>query len=86
MVHHPHVQLVQRPVNAGRVEKRDLAALVVEDADDSIARRLRFRGNDRDLLPEDAIEQRRLAGVRTSDERDDAEVGLGSGLGFISHE
>src|SRR5437667_442457 len=38
VVHHPHVELVQRTVNAGRVEKGDLSPLpVVEDADDTVA-------------------------------------------------
>ena len=74
MIHHPHVQFVQRLVNAGRIEDGDLAARIVEDSDDAIARRLRLLGDDGHFLTEDAIEQCRFAGIRAADERDDAEA------------
>ena len=82
MIHHPHVQLVQRAMNAGRIEKGDLPARLVEDADDTIARRLRLLGNDRDLLPENAVEERRLAGVGAAYQRYGAGA-HGSPLGLL---
>ncbi len=84
VLHHPHIHLVQRPVDSGRIEEGDLSPRVVEDADDPVARRLRFGGDDRDLVAEDAVQQRRLAGIRTADQRDHAEMRFAGGFG-INH-
>ena len=67
VIHHPHVEAMQRLVHARRVQKRDLPPRVVEHADDAIARGLRLVRHDRDLVPQHAIEQRRFAGVGTTD-------------------
>ena len=73
VVHHPDVELVQRLVDAGGVEEGDLAALgIVEDADDAVTRRLRLGRDDGDFVSEDAVQQRRLAGVRAADDGHDA--------------
>ena len=47
-------------------------AWVVPDADDAIAGGLRLVGNDRELLSDEAVEERGLAGVGPADQRDEA--------------
>ena len=47
------------------------------DADDAVAGRLRLGAGDAELLADDAVEERRLAGVRLSDDGDDAGSGHG---------
>ena len=46
--------------------------VAVAHADDAGARRLRLVRDDRDLLADEPVQQRRLAGVRPADERDEA--------------
>ena len=71
-VHHPHVHAVRRLVHAGRVDEHDLAVRVVLHADDPRARGLRLVGHDRELVPDDAVQQRGLAGVRAAEEGNEA--------------
>src|SRR5205814_9916928 len=54
---------------AGRVEEHVLALGTRHDAADQVAGGLRARGDDRQLLAHEAVEQARLAGVRPADKR-----------------
>ena len=80
VIHHPNVHLVQRLMNARRIQEGDLPARLIEDADDSIARSLRLGRDDGNLMPQDAVEKRRLAGVGTADQGNHAEARL-----FVPH-
>ena len=74
---------MQRLVDAGRVDIDHLSLEcwpvglltrwpeIIPHADDAIAGGLRFVGNDRELLLNEAIEQRGLAGVGAADQRDE---------------
>ncbi len=70
------------PVQPGGVHIHELRALDVVHADDAVARGLRLAGNDADLLPEQGIEQRRLARVGSSHQGDKAAA---HGLGGRAH-
>ena len=70
-VHHPHVQPVRRLVHARCVDEHHLPIRIVLHANDACARRLRLVGDDGELLADDAVEQRGLAGVRPAEERDE---------------
>ena len=56
----------------GRVEEDHLPARIVPHAEDPVARRLRLVRDDGELLADEAVEQRRFAGVGPADERDEA--------------
>src|SRR2546422_10228549 len=58
-------------VEPGRVDEDDLRAREVLDAGDPVARRLRARRDDRELLADEAIQEGRLARVRAADERNE---------------
>ena len=58
-----------RLVHAGRVEEDDLGVGGGAHSPDLRARRLRPVGDDRDLAADDLVQQRRLADVRSPDER-----------------
>ena len=70
-VHHLHVHPVERTVNARRIDEHDLGVRVVAHAVNPRPRRLRLVGDDGELGADDPVEQRRLAGIRTADERDE---------------
>ena len=55
----------------GRVEEHDLRVGIVPHAQNARPRRLRLVGDDRQLGADQPVEQRRLAGVGTADERDE---------------
>ena len=59
----PFAERRPRLVDARRVDEHDLGVGPVEHAHDAVPRRLRLVGDDRHLLAEDAVEQRRLADV-----------------------
>ena len=59
-----------RLVEAGRVEKDELSARVGDDAAHGIACRLLDGRDDGDLLADEPVDERRLAGVRASDDPD----------------
>src|SRR2546427_818952 len=64
-------------VEPGRVDEDDLRAREVLDAGDPVARRLRARRDDRELLADEAIQEGRLARVRAADERNEPCAGHG---------
>ena len=67
---HIVAQAVARPVEARRVEQHKLRIAAVDDAADAVSRRLRFVGNDRDLLADKRVGKARFADVRTPADRD----------------
>jgi hypothetical protein len=74
-VSHRLVEGVARLEEPGGVEEDELRLLVGEDPDDAFARGLRLRGDDREPLADEAIEQGRLAGVGLADEGDESCAG-----------
>ena len=58
--------------DAGRVDQQDLRLAGDRDAHQPGARGLRLGGDDRDLLPDQRIDQGRLAGIGRADHRDEA--------------
>ena len=71
--HHALVQLVALLAHDSRSVKQDHLVLVVAgDADDAVARRLRLGRHDAELLADDGVDERRLAGVGAADDGDDA--------------
>ena len=71
-VAHRDVERLRAGVEARRVQQQDLRVVAGDDAEQLRARRLRLRCDDRDLLAEQPVQQRRLAGVRKPEQRDDA--------------
>ena len=69
---HLFVQRGFRFVNTGRIDENDLAIGARDDALDAIASGLRFRGDDGDFLADEAVQQSRFAGVRTTDDGDES--------------
>src|SRR2546430_4505190 len=68
-------------VEPGRVDKDDLRAPEILDAGDPVARRLGARRDDREFLADEAVQERRLARVRTADEgHEPAPPGTGARL------
>ena len=65
-------QRVARALHAGQVDEHELRAAAHRDPADRAARRLRLVGDDRDLLADDRVDERRLADVRAAGERDEA--------------
>src|SRR5262249_32163772 len=63
------IQLALRAVHSGRVEEGDLAFFAGHHPENSTARRLRLRRDDRQLLAGEAVEQRALADVRPAQQR-----------------
>ena len=68
-------QRVARALDARQVDEHELRVAAHGDAADRAARRLRLVGDDRDLLPDDRVDERRLADVRASGERDEPRPG-----------
>ena len=58
-----------------RVDEHELAPIECRDAGEAGARGLHLGRHDRHLLPDEAVEQGRLAGIRRADERDEAAAG-----------
>ena len=56
---------------AGRVDEHDLRLALGQDAAHGRAGRLRLAGDDRDLLADERVDERRLAGVGRADEGDE---------------
>jgi hypothetical protein len=63
---HAPVHAVLRAVDAGGVVEDDLAPRLAQDADDALAGGLGLVGDDRHLLRQQPVHQRRLAGVGTA--------------------
>ena len=61
---------------AGRVDEHDLRLALGQDAAHGRAGRLRLAGDDRHLLADEGVDQRRFSRVRRADERDEAASGL----------
>ena len=60
---------MERPVDPRRIDEHDLAAaLHVLDGEDPVAGGLRLVGDDGDLLADDPVQERGLAGVGPADE------------------
>ena len=67
---HIAAKRILRLVDAGRIEEDDLCVLLRQNAEDAAARRLRLVAHDRDLLPDQRIDQRGLPDVWPSDDGD----------------
>jgi hypothetical protein len=67
-------------VNAGRVDKDDLAVITSNDALDSMPCSLRLVGNGSDLLADQPIQKRGFTGIWTADQGDvaAAEIVIGN--------
>ena len=72
---HRAVEAALRREEAGRVDEDDLGLAAHHDAAHGRARRLRLAGDDRHLLADERVDQRRLAGVRRADQGDEAAAG-----------
>jgi hypothetical protein len=82
-LHHPAVELRVRFMNAGRIDQHDLGCRMPRLAFPLLFQRdlehsmnpcsccLRFVGNDGELLPQKSIQQRGLARIRATDDRDE---------------
>ena len=70
-MHHPDIHAMRRFVYAGRVHEDHLGIRIVLHAHHTRTRRLRLVGHDRQLLADDEIEERGLAGIGTAEERDE---------------
>ena len=57
-------------MDAGRVDERDLGGRAPGDSEDARPGRLGLVGDDRDLLPDERVDQRGLARVRPPDDGD----------------
>jgi hypothetical protein len=57
-------------MNTGRIDENDLAFFLCDDALDSVTGSLGFVRDSGDLLSDEIVQERRLTGVGTSDERD----------------
>ena len=68
--HHRPVEPAPRREDAGRVDKDDLRRAFDRDAEQPAARRLRLGRDDRELVADEPVEQRRLAGIGRADQRD----------------
>ena len=83
-LHHGPVEPAARGEDAGRVDEHELARALDGDAAQRHARRLHLVADDRDLGPDQGIDQRRLAGVGRADDGDEAAAGLGrAGAGSL---
>ena len=70
--HHRRVEPAPRLEDARRVDEDDLRIVVRGDAAHDGARRLHLVGDDRHFRADQLVHQRRLAGVRRADQRDEA--------------
>ena len=66
---------IARALHAGQVDEHDLRLAALVHSPDRPASRLRAVGDDRDLLADDGVDERRLADVGTPGERDEAAAG-----------
>src|SRR3546814_4158824 len=62
--------------NAGRIDEQDLRVVLERDAHQPRACGLRLGADDRDLLADQGVDERRLAGIGSADDGDKA-AGLG---------
>src|SRR5487761_2116954 len=79
----PSAELGARAVHAGRIDEDDLEVLTVQHAANRGPRGVRIPRRDGDLLAENLIQQRGLADVRPTDDRDEPRANLG--LGDLTH-
>ena len=68
----------------GRVDQHESLILVVDDRVDRVSRRAGLRVDQHDVLADDAVDQRRLADVRTAD-HGHADAGLLRGRGRLGY-
>ena len=66
--HHRLLQFVARFQNSRRVRVDDLEVVARDYAHDAVARRLRFRGDDREFFAHQRVHQRRFPYVRIPDD------------------
>ena len=71
---HRPVEPPRRRENAGRVDQQHLRVALDRDAHQPRARGLRLGADDRDLLPDQRIDQGRLARIGRAEHRDEAEA------------
>ena len=64
---HVVTELVLRLVHPRRIEEDDLRILLRQDAEDAAARCLRLVTHNRDLLPDERVDQGGFADIRPSD-------------------
>jgi hypothetical protein len=69
--HHRPVEPPLRRKDAGRIDEYDLRLVLDRDAPHEAARRLHLGRDDRHLRADQRVEQRRFAGIRSADERDE---------------
>ncbi len=69
-LHHGALKGVPRLQESGRIEKDRLEVGRGKNTEDAVARRLCLPGDDRDLLPEKAVHQRRFSNVRLANDGD----------------
>ena len=77
---HILAQLVERLVNAGRVEKEVLGVGSGKNTEQLVAGRLGLGRGDGDLLAQQAIEKGGFAGIRAADHGDEAAAMIGPRL------
>jgi hypothetical protein len=73
-VHHPPVHPMHGLVDSRRVDEHQLRIGHVLDPENPVPRRLGLVGHDRQLLPDELVQQRGLAGIGAPDERDMARL------------
>ncbi len=71
-IDHILAQLVLCLMDARRIQKDDLPPLLVIDRLDPVSRGLRLIARDRDLLPDDAVHERRFPHIRPADQGGEA--------------
>src|SRR5690606_30447496 len=59
-----------------RVHENSLVAVLIQNAEDAMPRRVRLGADDTDFLADQGVQQGRFADVWTSDDRDEAGAGL----------
>ncbi len=73
---HGTVEPPPRCENARRIDENDLRLVLQRDAAHEHTRRLHFARDDRDFGADKGVEQRRFAGVRRADQRNEAAAPL----------
>jgi hypothetical protein len=67
--------MIAPPVESRRIDQHDLSARMVDHAGDAVPGGLGLVGHDRDVLADQLVDQRRLSGIRTADQRHGARSG-----------
>jgi hypothetical protein len=81
---HRPVEPASRREDAGRIDKHELRLPRHRDAEQAEPRRLHLGGDDRQFAADEAVEQRRFAGVGRADQRDDGAARRHAGPARVS--